>query len=107
MYLTQSDDALGIEPGTTSAVDPYSAFPIAGDAGAAAGTGTGQHGVAPLTGNGGSMGGAVNSVWSWLNEPFTTPLSMIDVFLLVGTILIAIIMWNLILYHIRIAGETL
>jgi hypothetical protein len=46
-------------------------------------------------------------VWQWLNAPFTTNMSPIDVGLLVGTVIIAILVWNLILYHLRIAAESL
>lgn len=99
---------LGVLPGTTTNADPMSAFPLAGDTGIAQGTGTGQHGVTPLIA-GGAMGasGAVTSVWHWLNEPFTHPLAPINLFLLVGIVLIAALVWNLILYHIRIAGEAI
>lgn len=107
MYATQDDASHGIEPGTTGQVDPYSAFPVAGDTGAAAGTGAGQHGVKPLVGNGGTIVNAVNSVWDWLNTPFRSPMSPIDITLLIGVILIAIIIWNLVLYHVRIAAETI
>jgi|ERR1700722_6012253 len=98
---------LGIASGTTIAVDPSSAYPIAGSTGVAMGTGTQQHGVAPLLGNGGSMTGAVNSVWQWLNKPFTTPFSPVTTFAMVGAVIVAIILWNLILYHVRIAAETI
>jgi hypothetical protein len=96
----------GIIPGTTGQVDPYSAFPIAGDAGLAEGTGTGQFGIAPIVEAGTStIGGAVTGIWHWLNRPFTSPMSAIDVFLLVGIVLTAVLVWNLVLYHIRIAAE--
>ena len=104
---------LGVLPGTTINVDPGSAYPIAGQAGAALGTGAGSHGlwaIAPGTdyrSGGGTVQDAVNSVWAWLNAPLNHPMSPTGIFLLVGTILIAIILWNLILYHIRIAAETL
>lgn len=100
-------DPTDLVPGTTLAVDPSSAWPVAGDTGAALGTGTSQHGVTPLLGTGGSVTDAINSVWSWLNAPFTTNMSAVNIALVVGIIICAIIMWNLILYHIRIAAETL
>lgn len=99
--------ALGILPGTTYAVDPSSAYPIAGYTGITSGTGTGQHGTAPVIGGNSTMGGAITSVWDWLNKPFTTPMSPVEVGLLVGTVIVAILVWNLILYHIRIAAETI
>jgi hypothetical protein len=99
------DDLL---PGTTYAVDPASAFPVAGDAGVALGVGAGQHGLAPIIGNGGgSMTNAVTDVWQWLNTPFKHPMSAVGVFALVGSAIVAIMLWNLILYHIRIAAETI
>lgn len=42
-------------------------------------------------------------VTDWLHHPFATPLDTLDVFLLVGIVLIAIVAWNLVLYHIRMA----
>lgn len=98
------DWSAGVLPGTTQNADP-NAPGVAGSAGWAVGTGTGQLGVVPVTG-GGSMG-AVAEVWSVLNRPFTGDMSSVDVFLLVGVILVAVVMWNLILFHIRIAAETI
>lgn len=99
----------GIAPGTTANLDPSSAYPFAGSTGVAAGTGTSQHGIAPLLGgNGGGMiSNAVNGVWDWLNEPFNAQMSIVTVFGFVGAIIVAIILWNLILYHVRIAAETI
>src|ERR1700727_3713541 len=98
---------LGVMSGTTSQVDPSSAWPIAGTTGIAAGTGTAQHGITPLLGNGGSMSGAVNGVWQWLNKPFQTPFSPVTTFAAVGAVLVAILLWNMILYHVRIAAESI
>jgi hypothetical protein len=98
---------LGVMEGTTNAVDQYSAFPIAGSTGVAMGTGTSQHGVTPLLGNGGGMSGAVNGVWSWLNKPFSTPFSPVTTFAAVGAVIVAILLWNMILYHVRIAAESI
>jgi hypothetical protein len=100
----------GIVPGTTGAVDPSSAWPVAGSTGVVEGGGVGQHGVTPLPllGSGdATVTDAVNDVWEWLNTPFSTPMSAINVFALVGTVLVALLMWNLILYHIRIAAEAI
>jgi hypothetical protein len=99
--------ALGVVPGTTGQIDPASAWPIAGQTGVASGSGTSQHGVTPLMGSGGMIGDAVNRVWAWLSTPFTTSMAPIDIFLLVGVVLIALLMWNMILYHIRIAAESI
>src|SRR5262245_18792225 len=99
---------LGVMPGTTGNVDAYSAFPVAGDTGVAQGQGVGQHGVSPMTGNlGGSVAGGVMDVWAWINRPFTHAMSPFDVFLLVGVIIVAALVWNLVLYHIRIAAEAI
>lgn len=93
-------------PGTTNQADPSSAFPIAGDTGMFAGTGTGQQGMTPVIGNGGgTISGGIVSVWRWLNVPFKQPMSPVSLTLMVGVILIAVIFWNFILYHIRIAAE--
>jgi hypothetical protein len=98
----------GLAPGTTQNLDPSSAYPFAGSTGIAAGTGTQQHGIAPLlSGNGGTVTDAINDVWEWLNTPFQSQLSPVTVFAYVGAIAIAIILWNLILYHVRIAAETI
>jgi hypothetical protein len=103
------DPALyGLLPGTTGNADPTSAWPVAGQAGIASGTATGQHGVTPLLGSGdATVTDAINDVWEWLNTPFSTPMSAMTVFALVGSVIVAIMAWNLILYHIRIAAETI
>ena len=99
---------LGVLPGTTINSDPYSAYPIAGSTGVAAGTGTSQHGIAPLlSGTGGTVSDAINGVWEWLNTPFNSQMSIVTVFGYVGAIIVAIIAWNLLLYHVRIAAETI
>ena len=98
---------LGVMSGTTIAVDQSSAFPIAGSTGIAMGTGTSQHGITPLLGNGGSMSDAINGVWTWLNKPFQTPFSPVTTFAAVGAVIVAILLWNMILYHVRIAAETI
>ena len=103
-----SDAALGILPGTTGQVDPSSAWPIAGSTGIAQGQGVGQFGVSPMTdGITGTVGGAVTDVWAWINKPFTSAMSPVDVFILVGIVIVAAIAWNLTLYHIRIAAESI
>lgn len=106
-------DALqGVMPGTTGTLDQWQQG--AGDTGMMLGTGTGQAGMTPTadssSGSGTLMGDiadAFNSLWEWLNTPFTTPLDLTEIFLLVGGVLVAIILWNFILYHIRIAAETI
>jgi hypothetical protein len=102
-----SEPDLGVMPGTTGQVDPSSAYPIAGSTGIAYGTGTSQHGLTPMLSGGGGIASAVESLWQWLNRPFTTAMSPTGVFLLVGVVAISIIVWNMILYHIRIAAESI
>jgi hypothetical protein len=76
--------------------------------GQSSGTGTGQQGHAPLlAGSGGTVTDAVNSVWDWLNTPFTAPMSPVGIAMIVGAIFVAIILWNFVLYHVRIAAETI
>src|SRR5277367_5552470 len=97
----------GILPGTTTNADP-NASGVAGSTGTMLGTGTGRFGLVPVAGLiGGGVGNALNEVWTWLNTPFTEPMDAATLFLIVGTILVAIIVWNLVLYHIRIAAETI
>lgn len=89
--------------GTTGMLDPGTPGG-AGSAGMALGTGTGQQGAQPLDT---SNTNPFVAVYNWLQTPFTSPMSPATVFLLVGVILFAVIGWNLILYHIRIAAEAL
>jgi hypothetical protein len=107
-YGIEIDDAglAGVIPGTTLAADPYSSHPTAGEAGAAQGTGTGQHGIVPILG-GGTVGDTITAIWDWLNTPFNRPMSPVTIFAITGSIVIAIVLWNLILYHIRIAAEAI
>ena len=75
--------------------------------GTALGTGTGSHGIVVPYSGGGTMNGLVGEINGWFHAPFTTPLDPVDVFLIVGIIIVSIIVWNLILYHVRIAAETI
>jgi hypothetical protein len=77
------------------------------ETGVSAGTGAGIQGHSPLLGSGGSMTNGINAVWDWLNKPFTTPMSPVGIAMIVGAIIVAMILWNMVLYHIRIAAETL
>lgn len=108
MSDTMEDPLAGILPGTTAQVDPW-ASGAAGSAGIAVGTGTGQHGVTLMQSNGGdgTIAGAFSDVWNWINTPLTTPLAPSSIMLIVGIILISIIVWNLVLFHIRIAAEAI
>jgi hypothetical protein len=99
------DYSAGILPGTTGQADP-DAFGVAGSTGFALGTGAGAHGVQNVN-PGGAMGNPFVAVWQWLNTPFQTPLSPASIAVLVGVILVSVIIWNLILYHIRIAAESI
>jgi hypothetical protein len=102
-----ADPGAGVLPGTTSQADPWAAG-VAGSTGVSVGTGTGQHGVVPIEGlTGGGVAGAIQHVWDWINKPFTTPLSTVEITLIVGVILVAVILWQFILFHIRIAAETI
>ena len=76
----------------------------AGQSGIALGLGTGQQGHAPVDT---SASNPFVALYNWLNTPFKTPLSPASIMLLVGVILVSIIAWNLILYHVRIAAEAL
>lgn len=96
--------SLGVVPGTTQQVDPSSAWPIAGSAGTALGTGTGQYGITPLAGS--PMGNFWQSFWSWLNAPLTQTISAYTIFLIMGAIAVAWFLWGMIFYHIRIAAES-
>lgn len=76
--------------------------------GLAVGTGTGKYGAVSNPQD--TTAGApfsFSDLVNWLNTPFTNAMSPAYLFLVVGTILVAIILWNLILYHIRIAAETI
>jgi hypothetical protein len=61
--------------------------------------------MAPLLNGGAGVTGAVDSLWQWLNKPFTQAMSPVDIWLLVGIVLLSVIAWNFILYHVRIAAE--
>lgn len=98
--------SLGVVPGTTINVDPSSAWPIAGSAGTALGTGTGQQGITPQAG-GMTVGNVMQGFWDWLNAPLTQPISAYSIFLIIGAISASWILWALIFYHIRIAAESL
>jgi hypothetical protein len=98
------DFSAGILPGTTQQADPWQSG-VAGSSGVSLGTGTGQHGTVPTEGL--MSNGLVQPVLDFLNRPFATPLNKTDVFLLVGSVLIAVLLWNLILFHIRIAAESI
>jgi hypothetical protein len=89
--------------GTTGQLD-YGTPGGAGASGLSLGLGTGQQGTQTVDQ---SDTNPVVAVWSWINTPFDTPMSPWSVALLVGVVLVAIIGWNLVLYHIRIAAETL
>lgn len=104
-----SDPSLwGVLPGTTGTVDPGSANKPTGSAGWALGSGTGQHGVIPVVQDiTGGVKSVVNDFWGWINKPFTTPMTPGSLTMIVGTIIVAILLWNLVLYHVRIAAEAI
>lgn len=76
----------------------------AGGSGLSLGLGTGQHGHATVST---ADSNPFVAVWRWLNTPFVTPLSPWSVALLVGIVLVSVIAWNMLLFHIRIAAESL
>jgi len=81
---------------------------IAPTGGIAQGTGTGRYGVVTTpTMGGGTIGSGIASVFSWINEPFTRPLNPGVLFLIVGVIILSIMAWNMILFHLRLASETI
>lgn len=89
--------------GTTGQLDQDTAG-AAGSAGVALGTGTGQQGHASVDT---TSSNPFVLVYNWVNTPFKTPLSPATLFLWVGVGLFALIAWNLILYHVRIAAEAI
>lgn len=50
---------------------------------------------------------AVDDVKGWTLAPFTSRLNLLDLFLLTGLVIVMVIMWMMILYHIRLASEGL
>lgn len=103
------DSLGGVLPGTTGNLDPSSTANPAGYAGVSVGTGTGRFGTIPMQSNLG--GGLVSDVFQefkdWLDTPFKTPLDPMSLVIVVGVILVSIIAWNFVLFHVRIAAETI
>lgn len=95
----EMDWTAGLIPGTTQNLDPA----LAGGSGIASGSGTGQHGVSVMD----DSGNPVGRLWGWLHQPFQTPLNTIDIVLLIGIVIVAFWLWALVLYHVRIAAETI
>lgn len=46
-----------------------------------------------------------DDIIAMLKAPFVGPLDLEDLFVIVGAVLIFIMIWTMILYHIRIAAE--
>jgi hypothetical protein len=46
------------------------------------------------------MGNLYQTVQGWLTRPFTTPLDAVQIFLLVGLLIIAFIFWGRVLAHL-------
>lgn len=76
----------------------------AGQSGLTLGTGTGQQGHTNVDT---STTNPFVAVYQWIRTPFSTPLSPWSIMLLVGVVLVSIIAWNMVLYHVRIAAEAL
>lgn len=103
------DSLGGIMPGTTGQLDPSSTANPAGYAGLSLGTGTGQYGTIPMQTpiGAGGVSGAVQEFKDWIDTPIKSPLSLTGLFILVGTVLVAVIAWNFVIFHVRIAAETI
>ena len=108
MASTYGAAVAGVMPGTTGNLDPTSANNPAGSAGLAVGTGTGRFGLVPVFSDiSGGVSDAINDFWNWLNAPFTEPMTPGSLTIIVGTIIVAVMFWNLVLYHVRIAAEAI
>lgn len=103
------DSLGGVLPGTTGQLDPSSTANPAGYAGVSLGTGTGQYGTIPMQSNlgGGTLTNAVSEFKDWIDTPFEQPMSPTGLFILVGVILVSVIAWNFIIFHVRIAAEAI
>ena len=73
--------------------------------GIAEGTGSGPQGVIATSNPVQNLG--LTSLVNWLKAPFTSPMDPLSLFLIVGVIIVSIVLWNLILFHIRLAAETI
>lgn len=51
------------------------------------------------------MDKVLNEVNGWVQAPFTSPVDLWNLFLLSGLVLVFIMVWMMILYHIRIASQ--
>lgn len=49
----------------------------------------------------------IKEMRDWIEAPFIGAVSVQTLFLLTGLVLVFILMWNIILFHIRSAAETL
>ncbi len=49
----------------------------------------------------------INEVKGWVEAPFVSSVSILDLFLMTGLVMVFIAVWGMILYHIRLAGKTL
>lgn len=49
----------------------------------------------------------VSDLRDWVEAPFVGKVSILDLFLITGIVLIAAFLWSLVLYHVRIAAETI
>lgn len=47
----------------------------------------------------------VHETTAWIVHPFAQPIDVTRLFLLVGIVLVMIVLWNMILFNIRIAAE--
>lgn len=73
--------------------------------GIAEGTGTGPQGAIATSNPVQNLG--LQSLVDWLKAPFTQPLDPLSLFLIVGVVIVSVVLWNFILFHIRLAAETI
>jgi hypothetical protein len=73
--------------------------------GQAVGTGTGQYGFVPQATDDAGPAGVFATLAALPGKPFAGPLSAVDIFLGVGVVVVASIVWHFVLYHIRLAAE--
>ena len=53
------------------------------------------------------LSNVIDDIRGFVEQPFKEPLNLTHLFLIVGVVLVMVVMWNLILFHIRIAAEEL
>lgn len=51
------------------------------------------------------MANVVSDVRSWFEEPIVGQVDPVHLFLLTGIVIVSVVLWNLILMHVRLAAE--